>query len=82
MDKPVAAPFAPLLSSLTCSLERVAHALEPERPDLAHALRQRARTLRPLQPVLYEALAADLVDGREVDRLLLRATRLQRASRA
>jgi hypothetical protein len=76
--------FKELLVHLHTSIDRVADELAPDRPELAHALRARARRLpRPedARLLLYDTLAAGLFDAQQFDQLMLRQNRAARAER-
>lgn len=85
-----------ILSELHASIDRVAQALLPEHPQLAAAMRAHATRLpappapssptarapRAVPPLAYRALDEGLLDGEELDRLLVRHQRAQALLRA
>jgi len=76
--------FKELLVHLHSSIDRVADELTPDRPELAHALRARAHRLPRAEDarlLLYDTLAAGLLDAQLFDRLMLRQNRAARAER-
>jgi len=83
-----------ILSDLHRSIDRVAQALLPEHPQLAAAMRAHATRLPPppatarvrppraIPPLAYRALDVGLLDGDELDRLLVRDARARALLRA
>ena len=83
-----------LLSCLRTSIDRLIDELDRDRPELARAVERHTDWIptpdeardrifsvgaaRPIAPVLYEALDAGALDGRELDRVVLRHERARR----